>query len=69
MTNHEATEQAYRKGYDAGVKCVSGLVLCKNCKNWEPTQCADGYGWCDKVSAFKPGEWYCADGENKHGQR
>ena len=42
------------------------VVRCKDCKNWDQKQCADGYGWCDKVSAFKLGEWYCADGVNKN---
>ena len=45
---------------------VVEVVRCKDCKNWDQKQCADGYGWCDKVSAFKLGEWYCADGVNKN---
>ena len=39
MTSHDATEQAYRNGYDAGYKAAKDeIVRCKDCKhlrNWQ----------------------------------
>jgi hypothetical protein len=40
MTPHDATEQAYRNGYEAGYKAAKDeMVRCKDCKhqrNWRP---------------------------------
>lgn len=37
MNTHDATEQAYRNGYDAGYKAAKAeIVRCKDCKHYSP---------------------------------
>lgn len=41
------------------------LVRCKNCKHYNTSSCADGFGWCER-SGHDHGctdDWFCADGE------
>lgn len=69
MNEHDATEQAYRNGYDAGYKAAKDeIVRCKDCKDYRKNP----YGLSDDMicmcwSDFLPTEPddFCSYGERK----
>ena len=41
------------------------VVRCKECKNWDATECVNGKCWCRTQGEYRGGDWYCADGEKQ----
>ena len=56
MKEFEATEQAYKNGYEQGKKDAVEVVRCKDCQHWH-----EETGWCNQHSHF-----IGADGEACH---
>lgn len=49
------------------------IVHCKDCMYWDtdwtPTRADLGEHWCPMTDMIKPGDWFCADGERKVGNK
>lgn len=51
--------------------CLTGeeLVRCKYCKLRQNTTATISNGqvgfWCETTKAYRPDDWYCADGERR----
>ena len=46
------------------------VVFCKDCKHYNTTGCATGFGWCEDT-VVSTGVWdnfYCADGERRESE-
>lgn len=41
------------------------VVRCKNCKNYDATGCADGFGWCEAWDGGRCDNHYCNFGERR----
>ena len=44
---------------------VVPVVRCKDCKNYNTTFCANGFGWCEHFNSGEMDENYCSYGERK----
>lgn len=44
------------------------VVRCRNCEYYNTTNCADGFGWCERNGNGHPAtdDFYCANGEQKN---
>jgi hypothetical protein len=50
------------------VRCpVKELIQCKDCRWWHESEIYKGFGVCGQANgiAFKPSDWFCADGERR----
>lgn len=43
------------------------VVRCKDCKYYNTSCCADGFGWCERNGSGhgSTDDWFCADGEKR----
>lgn len=41
------------------------VVRCKDCKHYNTSSCADGFGWCEKINRGEMDEHYCSYGERR----
>ena len=64
MNIHDATEQAYKNGYEQGV-CDFQLSIthCKDCANSDTLQCSVGYVWCARMCRYMKEDGFCSFGE------
>lgn len=71
MTIHEATEQAYKNGYDAGRRdAMKSIVRCKDCKhNSEKLALRNGGIWCNYWAIGSAPNDFCSHGEPKEGEQ
>lgn len=62
MKTYDMVEQAYRNGYDAGIKAALCMVRCKDCKN---LYFKDFAGYCPyRVGPCNP-DGFCEYGERR----
>lgn len=66
MKTYEATEQAYKNGYEAG-KRDAEPVRCEACKSHDTISCPEGRVWCNQIMRYMKKDGYCsfAEMENK----
>lgn len=46
---------------------VVEVVCCYKCQHYNPANCSDGFGWCEKTNYGVTDEHYCSYGERKDG--
>lgn len=73
MNTHDATEQAYRNGYEAGYKAAKAeIVRCKDCKHYSPDN-KKGllHSPCDRIFAMSicKEDSFCSFGERKEDEK
>ena len=62
MNIHDATEQAYKNGYQAA---LDSITHCKECGNSDTIDCSDGMVWCKVMCRYMNEDGFCSFGENK----
>ena len=62
----EATEQAFKNGYDAA---KAELVNCEQCKHYKQSTIRNYYGWCNMWGSTVRGNGYCHNGERANGAK
>lgn len=62
MKTYEATEIAYKNGYEAG-KRDAEPIHCEHCKYSDTIACRDGYVWCGRIRHYMKADGYCSLGE------
>ena len=68
MKTYEATEQAYKNGYEKGkADALASLVRCKDCRYWrEGIICDDGEMKCCCIGMYMTrGDGFCSSGKKK----
>ena len=74
MKSYEATEQAYKNGYEQCKKDMANsikslltenFVRCKKCTHSDTLQCSVGYVWCDRMCRYMKEDGFCSFGERK----
>ncbi len=71
MDVHDATEQAYKRGYEDGKRDAVEVVRCKDCKFWGGQYASNE---CSKITKLvHPYYWlktspedFCSSGERKY---
>lgn len=75
MNIHDATEQAYKNGYEQGKKdmrdyikafCDENFAHCKNCSHSDTIDCSDGMVWCGRICRYMKEDGFCSFGERKN---
>lgn len=41
------------------------VVRCKKCRHYNPSGCANGFGWCEYYNTGATDEHFCSHGERK----
>jgi hypothetical protein len=73
MNPHDAIEQAYRNGYDAGYKAAKDeIVRCKDCKYYKPGKHFEDINFCYRLPYYAErgglntsDDDFCSRGERK----
>ena len=57
----------YKKGYQDACcdRNLVEVVRCKDCINYNPKGCADGFGWCEAWDQGRMNHHFCHCGERK----
>lgn len=62
MNIHDATEIAYKNGYQAA---LDSITRCKGCVNSDTIDCSDGMVWCSAMCRYMKEDGFCSFGERK----
>jgi hypothetical protein len=66
MNIHDATEQAYKNGYEQGMKdALDAITRCKNCSHSDTIDCSKGMVWCGRMCRYMKEDGFCSFGERK----
>ena len=66
MNIHDATEQAYKNGYEQGMKdALCAITRCKGCTHSDTIDCSDGMVWCGRMCRYMKEDGFCSLGERK----
>lgn len=74
MNKYDATEQAYKNGYEQGKKDMRDSIKdffdenfahCKDCANSDNISCSKGMVWCGRMCRYMKEDGFCSLGERK----
>ena len=72
MNIHDATEIAYKNGYEQGKKdmrdsikdfLAENFAYCKVCTHSDTIGCSDGMVWCNRIRTYMKEDGFCSFGE------
>lgn len=62
MNIHDATEQAFKNGYQAA---LDAITRCKNCSHSDTIDCSDGMVWCSRMCRYMKEDGFCSFGDRR----
>ena len=62
MNIHDATEIAYKNGYQAA---LDSITHCKFCEHHDTIDCSEGMVWCKRICTYMKEDGFCSFGERK----
>lgn len=66
MDIHNATEIAYKNGYEQGMKdALHAITRCKDCANSDNISCSKGMVWCGRMCRYMKEDGFCSFGERR----
>lgn len=69
MDEHDATETAYKNGYEQGIKdAQKAILICKVCANSDSVSCPTDRVWCKTMSRYMKETGYCSLGKRKENE-
>jgi hypothetical protein len=64
MKNYEATERAFKNGYEKGYETAKAEVIrCAECRHYNTDGCGDGFGWCEFLNVGMMNGCFCSHAE------
>ena len=66
MKRHDATELAYKNGYEQGKKAtLDSITHCKRCDSSDDESCPGGRVWCNTMGRYMKVDGHCSMGKKK----
>ena len=62
MNIHDATEIAYKNGYQTA---LDSITHCKFCEHHDTIGCSDGMVWCNRIRTYMKEDGFCSFGERR----